>query len=363
MQTFPNSKRQIELDAVKAIAIVFMVFGHTMEIIHPDWSDSGNTLGVIYSNTIILLADFFSAPAFMFCLGVGLIYSRHQEARDYFHRGVLLLLIGYCLSITTGMFPQLSCWLFGTEQPNCHNILSNMFCVDILQFSGVSFLFLGLVKLLRLPFSILVAFTLGLLILGVRLTGRLGVGTPWPDNFVGLLFWVNDYTTFPFSLWFPYILLGMVFGHYLIRAEDKKRFYRQTAGVGAVGLFFYAIYAIDSSRVEPFFFDYFAFFRQTPLTIWITTSALLLWIPLVRLFCDRLSPKGGVATTIQRWSRNITVIFCVQWFLIIFICRLAVLIDSRLKTLDWYYLVLIAAIIVVASDYISSRIVRRKKSQ
>ncbi len=363
MPSFPNSERQIELDAVKAIAIVFMVFGHTMEIIHPDWSGSGNTIGLIYSNMLILLANLFSAPAFMFCLGVGLVYSRHQEAHHYFHRGIVLLLIGYSLSVTVGSFPQLAHWLFGTEQPDCHALLSNMFCVDILQFSGVSFLFLGLVKLLRLPFSILVAFTLGLLILGVRLTGRFGVGTPWPDSFVGLLFWTNDYTTFPFSLWFPYIILGMIFGHYLIRTDDKKKFYREITGVGAVGLLFYAIYAIDLHRIEPFFFDYSAFFRQTPLTIWITTSALLLWIPLVRLFCVRLSPQGYLAATIRRWSKNITVIFCVQWFLIIFVCRFAVLINPQVKTLDWYYLAIIAAIIVVASDYISSFIVRRRKAQ
>ncbi len=362
MTSFPNSERQIELDAAKSIAIVFMIFGHTAQIINPDLGNSGNFLNMIYNCTTIFLANFFSAPAFMFCLGVGLVYSRHQEARYFFYRGVLLLLLGYGLCILIGSFPQISYWLFGTEKPVVNDILSNMFCVDILQFSGVAFLFLGLVKTLRLPFSVMTAFTLGLLVLGTQLTGRLGVGTPWPDNFVGLIFWTNSYSTFPFSLWFPYIILGIIFGHFLIRTDNKINFYYQIAGIGATGLLFYSIYAVNLGRVEPFFFDYSAFFCQTPMTIWITTSALFLWIPLIDLICRRFSPDGIVVATIRRWSKNITVIFCVQWFLIIFICRFAVLINPMFKTLNWYVLIIIAAIIVAASDYISSRIVRRKKS-
>ena len=71
-----NTNRQTELDIAKGFSIIFMIFIHTI------------TIAMLFENTVSdayyvivgsILGGPFSAPVFMFCMGIGIIYSRNSQ--------------------------------------------------------------------------------------------------------------------------------------------------------------------------------------------------------------------------------------------------------------------------------------------
>jgi len=70
-----NTGRQLELDIAKALSIIFMIFVHAIMVI-PAFN---NTLSSGYLFVVgNILGRPCAAPVFMFCMGVGLVYSRHS---------------------------------------------------------------------------------------------------------------------------------------------------------------------------------------------------------------------------------------------------------------------------------------------
>lgn len=74
-----NTERQLELDIAKALSIIFMVFVHCIiicEYLNYSLSDA-YTIIVQY-----ILGGPCAAPVFMFCMGVGIIYSKKKLFPD-----------------------------------------------------------------------------------------------------------------------------------------------------------------------------------------------------------------------------------------------------------------------------------------
>ena len=71
-----NTGRQVELDIAKALSIIFMVFVHIL-MVAPAFN---NTISPSYLLIVgNILGRPCAAPVFMFCLGVGIIYSRRSQ--------------------------------------------------------------------------------------------------------------------------------------------------------------------------------------------------------------------------------------------------------------------------------------------
>ena len=72
-----NRGRQIELDIAKCLAIIFMIFLHTLMVT----SGFANNISVPMQRGIQqLFGGPFAAPVFMFAMGVGFVYSRNQNS-------------------------------------------------------------------------------------------------------------------------------------------------------------------------------------------------------------------------------------------------------------------------------------------
>ena len=71
-----NTNRQIELDIAKAFSTIFMIFIHTITIATLFENAVSTPYYVIVGS---ILGGPFSAPVFMFCMGIGILYSRHSE--------------------------------------------------------------------------------------------------------------------------------------------------------------------------------------------------------------------------------------------------------------------------------------------
>ncbi|WP_458404220.1 heparan-alpha-glucosaminide N-acetyltransferase domain-containing protein [Methanobrevibacter sp.] len=104
-----NTGRQMELDIAKAFSIIFMIFLHVLMVV----GGFENTVSPTY-NFIIgqVLGRPCAAPVFMFCMGVGIIYSRHSQWDSMIKRGVKLYLLGILVNIFEFILPNYAAGLF-----------------------------------------------------------------------------------------------------------------------------------------------------------------------------------------------------------------------------------------------------------
>lgn len=98
-----NTGRQVELDIAKALSIIFMVFLHTMWVV----MNYNQALSPVYEFVVgNVLGRPYAAPIFMFCMGVGIVYSRHSQWDVMIKRGVKLYLLGILVNIFEWFIPH-----------------------------------------------------------------------------------------------------------------------------------------------------------------------------------------------------------------------------------------------------------------
>ena len=84
----------------------------------------------------------------MFCMGIGLAYTRHNSSGECIKRGVLLLTLGQVLNICRFILPALtSYFILGDTEPMLQTCL--IISSDIMQFAGLAFLTMGCLKKLH----------------------------------------------------------------------------------------------------------------------------------------------------------------------------------------------------------------------
>ena len=79
-----NTGRQVELDIAKGLAIIFMIFLHTIMVVAAYNVGLSPEYNYVFSN---VLGRPFAAVIFMFCMGVGVVYSRHSQWDTMIKRG------------------------------------------------------------------------------------------------------------------------------------------------------------------------------------------------------------------------------------------------------------------------------------
>ncbi|MBE6504836.1 MAG: DUF1624 domain-containing protein [Methanobrevibacter millerae] len=216
-----NTGRQKELDIAKALAIIFMIFCHA--IVFASFSNISISPGfeLILNQTVAIIA----APVFMFCMGIGIIFSRHNQYDLLIKRGVELLLIGYFVNIGEQIIPNVLGHMLNMS--NTPITLLPLFKVDILIFAGVAFTLIGILKrfnisnekmlILAIVFSIIGSFVCFVDFNNIFLNYFFGY-------FIGTI--LHQCTAFPLFNWFIFPVAGMVYGSYFIRVKDKSQFFK-----------------------------------------------------------------------------------------------------------------------------------------
>ena len=219
-----NVGRQVELDIAKALSIIFMIFLHTM------WVEMNynHAFSPIYEFTVgNLLGRPYAAPIFMFCMGVGIVYSRHSQWDTMVKRGVKLYLLGILVNVFEWFIPHfLSGALLGNS--DAFHIMSGLmlFSVDILAFAGLSFIVMGILKKFEVSNKKLVVLAVVMSIIGFFLF-KIDLGNPISNlifgNFIGTK---GGFTAFPLFSWFIFPVGGYIWGQYFIRAKVKSDFFK-----------------------------------------------------------------------------------------------------------------------------------------
>ncbi|MBM7636042.1 acyltransferase family protein [Streptococcus saliviloxodontae] len=322
IKTIKNKGRQLEFDVAKVFAIFFMVLIHVYETIN------GSENGVLASKTWEIFLEFvggpLAAPIFMLAMGVGMVYTRHNTTKDFAKRGVQLLGLGYLLNFLRGVFPLLLGNFVTTtlgwqlaENRTHFNLLENLMTVDILPFAGLTFLLVALLKQLRFKTWQMLLLALILSTLGMTV-GRLTGSHTLETYVVGLLFYFNQYTSFPLTLWFVYPIFGMFFGELLQQTDNKDRFYQTVLQVALVTFITITAVAYYFNIDYRYFFTSDFYYQQNPLsTLW------TLSIVLIAMYLYYQLSKLITSNFILSWTKfigsNLNQIYIIHWLIIPYI--------------------------------------------
>ncbi|MBQ9060163.1 MAG: acyltransferase family protein [Firmicutes bacterium] len=356
-----NTGRQNEFDWAKSFTILVMVVVHTYEMMGA-YDPEATPLTGPFRIILEFLAGPTGAPLFMFSMGIGLIYSRNTLPRKMFIRGGKLMRNGYLLSFFKGTLPLLILtYVMGVSHN--YSIPENFFGVSILQFAGMAFFTIALMKIGRFPLPLMLAVSIATSIAGTWLAQA---SVPeWPGYFLGLLFVTNDSVSFPLMTWLFYPVAGMIFASVLQHVTDKGRFYRWCFLIGAGGAALTCIvYKLAGLNIMTYFQLYErTFYHQTILHYIFTTFVILLAMAVYYL-CSELVKAKAVTTVVSFLGRNLDVIYIVQWIVVCYVTIAVTL--TGVGPFDWKGILVVGFILTIVSCMITSLYLRwrgRRKSK
>lgn len=211
-----NTGRQGEIDFLKAFLIIGMIFVHVYE-------DCYDAHGVLSDLICEYLCVIIGAASFMFCMGLGMQYSRRVNPKNLALRGLSLLCTAQLLNLVRNVLPNLIAWAAtGGKWFLAECML--VFQADILTFAGLTFFFMALLLYLKLsPAKIL---GVGAVLSIVALICNYTVKSPsnyLVSQILGFFIITGAESYFPFFSYFIFVAFGYFIGSWYRRITDKDR--------------------------------------------------------------------------------------------------------------------------------------------
>ena len=313
-------ERMPYFDHVRAILVAFMIMNHTVVVYGTDLVLE-SPLGIFLVKIIIWIA----APVFMILMGIFFVYPNARPASVRMVRGFKLFLLGLVLNGLRLVLPYLIAKFVNPHAlSNFHYLTPNsdfpvlwqlFYFMDILTFAGLAFIVLALFDLFFkkdwhwVVLGLLVAWAAPLL----WGTGRdWGVFYPLVQPFWGnaLIPGLESDTPFPVFPWLVYPIVGALIGRAFLRGNALGAVVKKML-VAALLLGASGGLIVFLSKTNQFG----DFYRMYPGATFLCIAIDLLWIGMFMLFA-----KFGVFQKtldyLTFWSKNITLIYLVQWVLI-----------------------------------------------
>ena len=219
-----RSERQYNLDLLKAVGIIAMVFCHP--VLRLAIYRSGYKEDFPYFFGVVILGYYLVvAHGFMFAMGTGMIYSRRKAPSDLIKRGIKLFFAGYVLNFFRYGIYLLGYGLIIGEFLD--TTLVGLFEPDILQFAGLAFIVTGMFRKLGLNEYHILAAGLILSVIGYVLPAG-STGSLAMDFLLGHVIYTTETAScFVFCYWYLFVAAGLVFGVILRGMEHKRLLYRR----------------------------------------------------------------------------------------------------------------------------------------
>ena len=346
-----NIGRQKELDLARAFIIFCLALIHvTIECS----SDEALTSGIPYLFDTVIGGP-FSAPMYMFVMGIGMVYTAKNTPYKHFVRGLKIFILGYLLNICRFVIPYSIGYAITGEyatyiEPLIYKALGN----DILIFGGIAMIVMALFIKLKLSNVVMLIIATIMCAFGTLLNG-VDVGSPLGNIFLGYLIGTEDaagmvLSDFPLLNWMMFPVCGYVFGSVLKKVKDKKLFYLTfslPAIIIAIMYFTYGIYFEIGMFGEGQNCYYHMIFSDV-------LASLLLTIGLIGVYYGLLNviPKWieNIAVSI---SGNITSVYCIHWVLVSFVVNVWMYIVRGTTLLTSPQIVALGSAISIASIVIA----------
>ncbi len=305
-----NSGRQKELDVARAVVIFFLALIHlTIECSTEEALGSG--IPYLFDT---IIGGAFSAPLYMFVMGVGLFYAKGS----HFIRGVQIFILGYILNICRYLIPSLIGYgITGEEEKYIEPLLYKVLGSDILTFAGIAMMLMALLIAVKAPRWVMLVIAFGSSALGTALNG-VDVQNALGNIFLGYVVGTEDaagkvLSDFPLLNWMIFPLMGYLFGSVLIKVRDKKVFYLLFSPACIVFTVCYYIYGIKN-RVGMFGEGQNCYYHMV---FHDAVASLILIFGSIGIyyFITLVLPKWCMKLA-SDISRNITEVYCIHWVIV-----------------------------------------------
>lgn len=316
-----RSKRSLEIDFVKFMAIIFMIFVHVYEVYARNAFRESPGYGnhVLYFLNSIL--EFFggvtAAPTFMFCMGIGITLSKNPAPIKFVKRGVELLLVGLLVNFLEDIFPII--W----EAPSLDIILEDipiLFANDVYFFFGMTFFFFAIAFTVKKP-VIFCSIAGALSLIGGFFLPYMDFGS---DNIVwnlvfGLFVYTNKYVFFPVTSWIIFPTAGYLFGRIMRKTDNKVRFYKISALVSAGILVLTTVLGLSlgykNSMLNPFESSDYEYYVPNFISQLWGVAFVIIWIAISYMIVGKI--RDGKFKNLVIWgSTNIMPVYVLQWLVI-----------------------------------------------
>ena len=346
-----NTGRQLEFDLAKAVTILLMIWTHVFETISNYFEPSLSHINAY------VRGNMFGAVTFMFCMGIGMSYTRHNSSREFLNRGFQILTIGLILIIVRDMMSWfLSIALF--SRPQSLAFLALGVSNDILPFAGYAYMLVALLKHAKFGKWSILAIAVVMSILGTFLRG-VQTDVYGIDQILGIFWGTYSECYFPLFNWFIFVAAGQCFGEIYQHLQNPKKFHIVSLGLGII---LCAAYLFVSFKVEQNVFTALVSeigLAHRPFQDAIVCIALNVSLISLFYFIAKVLPKK-VMPVLTHPSKHINQYYCISWVLIfysyILVFRKIVLTNDIQVLSAWLgVLVLTILIVIVWSRYLKEK--------
>lgn len=342
-----NTGRQLEVDIGKAVMVLMLPFIHC---IIECTSEEDLSSGIPYLFDTIIGGP-FSAPMYLFAMGIGLIYSRRSTAKQLLRRGVGVIGTFYISNSCRFLIPYLIGYKISGDaehfiDPLFYRWLGN----DVLFFAGIAIITIAVFMYFRLSDRVMIGIATAMT-LAATLIGDVDTGSMFGNIFLGYIVGTDDATgyvisDFPLLTWLIVPVAGMIFGKVLMRVKDKDAFYRAVSPPALIAALIYfpiGIYFGWGMFGEGQNCYYHMKIWDVGVSLCLTVGMLGVWHGLSRSFGDRIK------SFLSEVSHNITAIYCIHWVFVRTITNVIIYIKYGTQILPLWQTMLLAAAILIAS--------------
>ena len=314
-----KTRRVPEIELMKAIAIIGMVYVHVLECSLGSFTNIKELPGMIPYTLLEFIGGIPAVGAFMFAMGWGASHSVNATPRTYVSRAWKFALLTFYINFLCDFLPGiLDPETFGTIKDYPWGIID----FNIYSFAALFMLFFALMKKLEgkrwIRGIISIVIVLAALVADIFVKPETYKGNQWIATLMGIFVRENDFNWYPLIPWAAFPVAGYWAGILYKKWNNRVRFGLASLAAGAV-LFTVSFFvlraegtpmaALNPGGVTPY--DYYA-----P-TIWNVVCAFgLLSLEYALTFGIMTLTKGNLHPFFGDLSRNVMWMFLVQWIFI-----------------------------------------------
>ena len=341
-----NKGRQLDIDIAKAEMVLLLPFIHC---IIECTSDEGLCSGIPYLFDTIIGGP-FSAPMYLFAMGMCFVYSHRQTPELWFRRGILLIGVFYLSNTCRFLIPYLIGYkISGDREHFLDPLFYRWLGSDVLLFAGLAIITIAAFRYFKLSDKAMLGIA-AVMTVSATLIGDVDTHSMFGNIFLGYIVGTDDATgyvisDFPLLTWLIFPITGYLFGKIHIRIKDKRAFYRITSPPALlVPLIYFPIgihygWGMFGEGQNCY---YHMMIWDVAVCLCLDLGMLGVWYLLSYYISNR--GKGFL----HEVSCNITAIYCIHWVFVRAITNVIIYIKNGTQILPlWETMLLSLAILVV----------------
>lgn len=325
-----NNKRSLEVDILKFLAIIFMIFVHTYEAVMDTLTSSGEDV----LDFIIECCGSIAAPIFMIAAGIGVAIGRNPSPKKFLKKAGLLTGVG----LLVNLFEQYTCCIWDGFSDLS---LMPLFATDVYFFFALMFVLFAYAFTTdnaNMTIAKILVFSVAWSLIMVRGID-MSLENPIGATLGGLFVRTNEYSYFPLFNWAMYPTLGYFIGISLKNSTDKTKLYKKATISGALlialGFVGYAAMDVDNSVINALACSEDCYYMPNIFSACTAVGVIFILAAITHFFVRK---KESLPKAITWGSKNIMKIYVFQW--------LAIGLTTPLYTEQSTWFVFIAAFVV-----------------